>query len=169
MYWQVAEKGPVDVILRSRRQRRIAQVIGSLDGETFCLAQNDTHWTFFSNLLAYECRVIDRVPRIRLLPGERNREFALSHAQGLLYLEVAPQPLKDLALLIADTGLRVGEALNLAWRQVRLEPLNGAPFGFIHVLVGKSKYARRNVPITDRGGAMLEERAWTTDSIYVFP
>ena len=109
------------------------------------------------------------MPRIRLLAGERNREFVLSHAQGQLYLEVAPQPLKDIALLIADTGLRVGEALNLEWRQVRLEPANGAPFGFIHVLVGKSKYARRNVPITDRVWVMLEDRSLTTDSIYVFP
>jgi len=31
--------------------------------------------------LAYEWQVVNRFPRIRLLPGERNREFVLSHTQ----------------------------------------------------------------------------------------
>jgi hypothetical protein len=50
--------------------------------------------------LAHEWHVIDRVPRIRLLPGEQNREFILSHQQEVLYLEMAQQPLKDIAALI---------------------------------------------------------------------
>src|SRR5215471_4047800 len=36
--------------------------------------------------LAYEWQVINRVPRIRMLPGERNREFVLSHKQETNYL-----------------------------------------------------------------------------------
>jgi len=36
--------------------------------------------------LAQEWKVIDRVPRIRLLHGERCREFVLSHQQERLYL-----------------------------------------------------------------------------------
>src|SRR6516225_11618945 len=43
--------------------------------------------------LAYEWKVINRVPRIRMLPGERNREFVLSHKQESNYLRSAPQPL----------------------------------------------------------------------------
>ena len=58
--------------------------------------------------LAHEWNVVSRVPRIRLLPGERNREFVLSYKQEKPYLECAPQPLKDIALLMLDTGLRVG-------------------------------------------------------------
>jgi len=41
----------VGVILRSRRRRRISQVIDSLDGEIPRFAQNDTAEHFFSNLL----------------------------------------------------------------------------------------------------------------------
>jgi len=63
--------------------------------------------------MAQEWRLIDRVPRIRLLPGEHNREFVLSHELEPVYLAATPQPLHDVALLILDTGLRVGEALNL--------------------------------------------------------
>jgi len=55
--------------------------------------------------LADERRLINRALRIRSLGGERDREFTLSHAQERLYLEMAPQPLQDVATLILDTGL----------------------------------------------------------------
>ena len=118
--------------------------------------------------LAYEWRVIDRVPRIRLLPGERNREFVLSHEQERLYLERAPQALKDIAILILDTGLRVGEALGLEWWDIHLEPVNGARFGYLRVREGKSRYARRNIPLTDRVRAMLQSRNDENESLWVF-
>jgi len=63
--------------------------------------------------LAKEWKLIASVPIIKLLAGERNREFVLSHDQEQDYLDFAPQPLKDVALLILDTGLRVGEVVNL--------------------------------------------------------
>ncbi len=117
--------------------------------------------------LAYEWRVIDRVPRIRLLPGERNREFVLSQDQERQYLERAPQPLKDIAILILDTGLRVGEALGLEWRDIHIEPVNGARFGYLRIREGKSRYARRNIPLTDRVKAVLENRKELSNSVWV--
>ena len=119
--------------------------------------------------LAYEWKVINRVPKVHLLPGERNREFILSHKQEKLYLAASPQPLHDIALLDVDTGLRVSELLNLEWKNVRLDPANGARFGYIHVPGGKSKYARRNVPLTDRARAMLLERSQNMTSPFIFP
>src|SRR5207247_2354453 len=100
--------------------------------------------------LAQEWRVIDRVPRVRLLPGERNREFILSHERERVYLEMASQPLKDVGTLILDAGLRIGEALALEWADIRLQPANGAKFGYLHVHDGKSRFSRRNVPLTAR-------------------
>ncbi len=119
--------------------------------------------------LAHEWKVINRVPRIRMLPGERMREFVLSHAAEHLYLELAPQPLRDVAILILDTGLRVGEAVILRWRDVRLEPVNGAKFGYLRVVEGKSKYARRNLSFTSRVRAMLAARRRESQSSWVFP
>jgi integrase len=99
------------------------------------------------------------VPRIRLLPGERNRTFVLSAEQELKYLEAAPQPLKDIALLILETGLRVGEALALKWVDIRLEPTNGTRFGFLQIRDGKSRNAVRTVSLTERATEMLRGRA----------
>ena len=76
--------------------------------------------------LAHESNVINRVPRVRLLQGERSREFVLACPQENAYLGAATQPLRDVALLLLDTGLRVGEALELRWSDIRLKPVNGA-------------------------------------------
>ena len=119
--------------------------------------------------LAYEWRVIDRVPRVRLLPGEQNREFVLNHADEKIYLAACPQPLMDIATLMVDTGLRTSEALKLEWRYIHLEPAPGAKYGYIHIQCGKSKNARRNTPITDRLAKMLLNRSLESKSLYVFP
>jgi integrase len=107
------------------------------------------------------------VPRIRLLPGERNREFVPVWSDEKAYLRAAPQPLRDVAILILDTRLRIGEALPLERSNVHLQPVNGARFGYIQVRQSKSK--KRNMPLTDRAQAMLAARLADTQSRYVFP
>jgi integrase len=118
--------------------------------------------------LAHEWKEIQRVPRIRLLNGERIREFVLSRKQEEIYLGACPQPLNDIAVLMLESGLRIGEALHLEWADVTLAPVNGARFGFLRVREGKSKNARRVVPLTDRASAMLKTRVKAKTSGFVF-
>jgi integrase len=118
--------------------------------------------------LALEWSQIDRVPRIRLLPGERSREFILDHAHEEEYLKAAPEPLHDAAILMLDTGLRVGEVLSLDWQDVHLEPAGAAKLGYVHVRSGKSKNAKRNVSLTARVRTMLAARLASTKSRHVF-
>jgi|SRR6516164_7027181 len=96
-----------------------------------------------------------------------NRDFVLTRRNELLYLAVCPQPLYDLAVLVLETGLRIGEALSLDWPDVSLEPLPGARFGYLRIRSGKSKKARRNMPLTDRAASML--RARQNGTALVFP
>jgi integrase len=118
--------------------------------------------------LAHEWREIQRVPRIRLLPGGRVRDFVLSRKQEQVYLAACPQPLKDIAVLMLETGLRIGEALHLEWPDVTLSPVNGSRFGYLPVREGKSKNAQRIIPLTDRAAAMLRERKKSKSSGFAF-
>ena len=52
--------------------------------------------------LAKEWKLIISIPTIRMLAGERIREFVLNHDQERDYLDFAPHPLKDAGLLIAE-------------------------------------------------------------------
>jgi integrase len=118
--------------------------------------------------LAKEWKLIASVPTIKLLSGERVREFVLSHDHERDYLDFAPQPLKDAALLILDTGLRVGEAVNLEWTDVLLEPVGSAKYGYLRVRSGKTKNAKRNVSLTARVREMLIARHSESNSKWVF-
>lgn len=101
--------------------------------EDFCRARREKVGTATTNRalatlrrmlrMAHEWRVIDRVPKIRLLRGERNREFVLSREQERIYLEFAPEILHDTALLMLDTGLGPAEALALQWPDIHLDYL----------------------------------------------
>jgi len=44
--------------------------------------------------------------------------FVLSHGLEPKYLEAAPQPLTDVAILIMEAGIRPGETVNLRWQDV---------------------------------------------------
>jgi integrase len=119
--------------------------------------------------VAKEWKVIKSVPKIRLLSGERQRDFVLSHQEEQRYLDAAPEPLKTVAVLLLDTGLRVGEALNLRKDDVHIEPAGGARYGWVHVREGKSKNAKRNVPMTGRVSAAVKPLLIANTSQWLFP
>jgi integrase len=104
-----------------------------------------------------------------LLRGERNREFVHSHKVQPKYLEAAPQPLKDVALLILESGIRPGEGANLQWPDVYLQPAVHAKFGYIAIRHGKSQNAKRNLSLTARAAEMLRARKDAAKSAWVFP
>ena len=80
----------------------------------------------------------------------------MTPTQEKVYFAACPSPLGDVALLLLDTGLRLGEALSLEWAQVKLEPAQGAKFGYLTVSSGKAKSKKsRNVPLSKRSVAML--------------
>lgn len=110
--------------------------------------------------LAHEWKIVQRCPRIRLLKGERQRDFVLSRQLEATYLAALPSPLSDVAVLLIDTGLRLGEALSLEWPQVHLEPLRGSSLGYISVAPEKAKSGKkRNVPLTPRAAEVLNRWA----------
>lgn len=117
--------------------------------------------------MAHEWKLIQRVPRIRLLRGEHNRHFVLSHQQEGLYLAALPPLVRDVAEVLLDTGLRLGEALSLEWPQVHLEVANGAKFGYLTVLSTKAKSKKaRNVPLSQRAVEALRRQPARTGFVF---
>src|ERR1017187_8867026 len=110
-----------EAVIDGYKQRRTRQV--SRYGRPLSPASVNRELATLRRLLrlAQEWKVLDRVPRIRLLRGERNREVVLGHGLEPAYLAAAPQPLRDVAVLMLETGVRPGEAVGLQWPDVRLQ------------------------------------------------
>jgi integrase len=105
--------------------------------------------------LAVEWGEIDSAPKFKLEPGERHREFVLPAAEEAKYLAAAPPLVADVATLLVDSGMRPEECFRERWENVTW--LNGR-FGTILVTHGKTKAARRVLPMTPRVRAILERR-----------
>jgi integrase len=117
--------------------------------------------------LAEEWKLILRAPKIRLLTGEHSRDFVISEEllTQMLEHELCTDLLRKLLPFLLDTGLRISEALALKWEHVGLKPKPGASLGWVRVTEGKTKFARRYVPLTQRALACLIKN----DSEFVFP
>lgn len=129
--------------------------------------------------LAREWKVIKTVPKIKLLPGENRRKFVLFREVERDYLAACPPLLHDVAVVMIDTGLRVGEAVALLWENVHLEPVAGSRYGWLSVRSVesedavlhsvKSDNAVRSVPLSSRVSGLLKERQEKSKSVWVFP
>jgi integrase len=105
--------------------------------------------------IAAEWGVIEKVPKIKLLPGERHREHVVRPEEEARYLAAASEPLAAIATVLADTGMRPDECYRLGWEAIAWA--NGRN-GTLLVTHGKTAAARRVVPMTPRVRALLEAR-----------
>ena len=105
--------------------------------------------------LAVEWGATESAPKISLLPGERHRETVVTPEQERRYLEHAPEPLRSIATVLADTGLRPDECYSLRWENLNWD--NGRN-GTLLVTAGKTIAARRVIPMTPRVRFVLETR-----------
>jgi integrase len=116
--------------------------------------------------LAVEWGRVPRVTMVRMLPGERRRNRVLHRDEEACYLRHAVEPLKTLAILLLDTGLRPEEAQRLRWEHVN------AKTNQLLVTDGKTAAARRAVPFTTRVRGLLVRRwlkAGRPTTGWVFP
>jgi len=105
--------------------------------------------------LAFDWQRINRPAKIKLAEGEHQRDRVLMTDEQTLYLDACPQPWRDCATLILDEGFRPGEVFTLQWPQLFFNQ-NGT--GLIQILEGKSKAARRILPMTPRVYQLLRAR-----------
>lgn len=102
--------------------------------------------------IAAEMKLIQASPRIKLAK-ENGRERLINAEEERLILAHAAPTLRDVFLLIFDTGMRPSEACRLRWENIDFVR------GVILITRGKSKLSRRHLPMSSRVMAMLKDRA----------
>ena len=105
--------------------------------------------------VAAEWGELDTLPKIRLLPGEHHRERVITTDEEARYLAAANKLLAEVATVLLDSGLRPEECHRLLWESVTW--VNGRHGTFL-VTHGKTKAARRMLPMTPRVRALLDAR-----------
>ncbi len=87
----------------------------------------------------------------------------VSHAEQKSYLAAANPLLRDVAVLMLETGMRPEEVFRIRLENVHLQRR------YLFVPNGKTRFARRNVPLTDAAVEVLQRRIITAKESYLFP
>ena len=105
--------------------------------------------------LAAEWSVLAGSPQIALIPGERHRERVITPEEERRYQDNAPEPVRSVSIILADTGMRPEECYRMRWENVNWKH---GRFGSILIPHGKTAAARRVIPMTPRVRFVLETR-----------
>lgn len=109
---------------------------------------------------AERCGLIRYQP-ITAVPGEKNREFILDAETEKRYLELAEYPLKQVAILMLDLGVRPEECVGLRKSDISDQ---------VSIAGGKSANARRTLPQSERTKQVFDLcKALFPSSEWVFP
>jgi len=109
--------------------------------------------------VALEWGRVERVNKIKMLPGENRRERVLTMPEEARYLTAASELLLSVATVLLDSGMRPEECFRLRWEKTNFD--NGR-YGTLHVTHGKTQSARRFLPMTARVRRCLLDR-WTAN------
>ena len=111
---------------------------------------------------AVEWKVIAVAPAVSLMK-EVGRELTIDPETEAKLLAVAKQPMKDVLIMIQDTGMRPEEVF-----RIRIENINWNQ-RLIFNPNGKTKAARRHVPISERMQELLMVRCSDKREGWLFP
>lgn len=102
------------------------------------------------------------VSRVKFFAEDNEQMRVLTGEEERLYLLAASQPLRDVATLMIETGARPEEVCRLKRDNINLEQ------GYAAVPFGKTKAARRKLPLTARASDVLERRLKDAKGEYLF-
>lgn len=149
-------------IIRCRQRRKNAR-----DGRTVTPAAVNRELAVLRILFNLAIRLkkahTNPLSGVKLLPEHNLQTRVLSFEEEAPYLALASQPLRDVATLILETAMRPGEIFHLQRSDVNLD------FGFVQIREGKTRFARRTIPLSQRATDVLCHRLLTATSEWLFP
>jgi integrase len=101
--------------------------------------------------------------KVKFLDEDNEQTRVLTYDEQRLYLNAASQPLRDIATLMVETGMRPEEVYRLTREHVHL------PDGYVFVPFGKTKAARRRVNLTRAAVEVLRRREVDAKGRCLFP
>jgi integrase len=102
------------------------------------------------------------VSRVKFFAEDNSQTRVVSNEEERLYLMAASQPLQDFATVMIETGMRPEEVARIERRNVDLTQ------GYVFIPFGKTKAAKRKIPLTNRVLELLEKRLREVEGIYPF-
>src|SRR5215467_2422213 len=105
--------------------------------------------------LAVEWGALKASPKVKFLSGEHRRERVITSKEEALYLAAALPLLQDVSVVLFDTGMRPEECHCLKWENINWD---GGRNGVLLITHGKTKAARRLLPLSPRVRSVLENR-----------
>lgn len=103
------------------------------------------------------------VSGVKFLSEDNEQMRVLSEAEEMLYLSEASQPLRDVAILMLETGMRPEEVFRIERRNVFLQK------GYVQIPFGKTKAARRKIPLSTRALGVISRRFENVEGNLLFP
>lgn len=103
------------------------------------------------------------VRKVKFLFEDNEQLRVLTAEEEKLYLLAASQPLRDVATMMLETGMRPDEVSRIRRQNVHLEQ------GYVFNPFGKTKAARRKVPLTERATTVVARPLEKVEGDFLFP
>lgn len=105
---------------------------------------------------------LNPVRDVKFLNEDNEQMRVLTPDEERAYLLAASQPLRDIAMLMVETGMRPEEVCRIRRENVHLE------HGYLFNPYGKTKAAKRKVPLSEKSAQVLAKRIEKAKGVYLF-
>lgn len=105
---------------------------------------------------------LNPVNEVKFYNEDNEQMRVLTPEEEKAYLFAASQPLRDIATLMVEMGMRPEEVCRIRRENVHLE------HGYLFNPYGKTKAAKRKVPLSEKAVLVLENRMRKAEGVYLF-
>jgi integrase len=147
-------------IWRARQKRKNTNRLlkpATINRELACLK------AMFNHALKVRHDFRNPVTEVEFLSENNEQTRVLTFEEQRKYLHFASDPLKDVATLILETGMRPAEVFRITAVNVSVDQ------DYVNIPFGKTKAARRRIPLTAAAAAVLKRRLASAKGSYLFP